>query len=201
MGFRTPGRDDPSLVVLPVGVNNRNLQANSPTRWHTRAARIGEAVIDSFDGRALENPYRVFEPKPVQLKVAAVLFFIPTIPHKTYLHKVNIQSPYECSVFPSSKLSACGTSSSTACSDSTAPLGLPGTFKISVLPRTPHTPRLRAANGVFFKPSLRMRSPTPSIRRSQIASVASGVTSRTAIPVPPVVTMNCASSARWTSAF
>ena len=33
-----------------------------------------------------------------------------------------------------------------------------------------------------------MRSATPSSRRLQTARVASGVTSRSAIPVPPVVT-------------
>ncbi len=38
-----------------------------------------------------------------------------------------------------------------------------------------------------MEPSKRMRSATPSSKRSQTARVASGVTSRSAIPVPPVV--------------
>src|SRR5579862_2551339 len=76
----------------------------------------------------------------------------------------------------------------TASSDSTAPDGLPGRFRIRASPRTPHTARLKAANFVDFEPSARIRSAIPSSRRSQTARVASGVTSRFAIPVPPVVT-------------
>lgn len=54
----------------------------------------------------------------------------------------------------------------------------------------PHTPRERAAYGVCFSPSARINSATPSIVRSQTLRVASGVTSRGEIPVPPVVTTN-----------
>ena len=39
----------------------------------------------------------------------------------------------------------------TACSESTAPLGLPGRLRISVRPRTPQTPRLRAAKRILFR--------------------------------------------------
>src|SRR5580700_1085769 len=73
-------------------------------------------------------------------------------------------------------------------SDCTAPAGLPGRFRMIEFPRTPQTARLRAANGVFFAPSARMRSAMPSRVRSQTVRVASGVISRGAIPVPPVVT-------------
>src|ERR1700693_1619085 len=45
-----------------------------------------------------------------------------------------------------------------------------------------------------------MRSATPSSRRSQTARVASGVTSRSAMPVPPVVTTSFASLTQYASA-
>ena len=61
---------------------------------------------------------------------------------------------------------------------------------LATRPRTPHTARLRAANFVVFAPSARMRSAIPSRSRSHTARVASGVTSRWAMPVPPVVTTN-----------
>src|SRR5205814_1146886 len=81
-------------------------------------------------------------------------------------------------VSPLSNCRAWGRISITASSDSTAPFGLPGTFRITECPRTPHIPRLSAEKGVFFEPSSRMRSATPSTIRSQMARVASGVTSR-----------------------
>ena len=70
--------------------------------------------------------------------------------------------PYRCSVFPLNNSIACGTNAATASSDSTAPAGLPGKLRIKARSRTPHTPRLSAANGVFLLPSLRICSATPS---------------------------------------
>jgi hypothetical protein len=102
---------------------------------------------------------------------------------------------YSCSVFPLSNPMACGSSSITAFRDSTAPVGLPGRFRIKDFPRTPHTPRLSTANGVFFAPSARIRSATPSSKRSHTARVASGVMSHGEIPVPPVVTTRLTSLA------
>jgi len=113
----------------------------------------------------------------------------------------HISIGYPCSVFPLRSSRACGSKPAITSKDSTAPAGLPGRFKISVLLRTPHTPRLRAANGVFFPPSARMRSAMPSSSFSQTAFVASGVTSRAAIPVPPVVTISGTSRARRISRF
>ena len=60
---------------------------------------------------------------------------------------------------------------------------------------TPHRPRLNAASGVCFDPSARMRSASPSTSRSHTICVASGVTSRAASPVPPVVTISPAFAA------
>ena len=44
---------------------------------------------------------------------------------------------------------ACARTGSTASSDSRAPLGLPGRLTMRLPPRTPTTPRLRLASGVF----------------------------------------------------
>ena len=56
-----------------------------------------------------------------------------------------VDSP--CPVFPASRSMAWGRMSITDVSESTAPLGWPGRFRIRDRPRTPHTPRLRIANG------------------------------------------------------
>src|ERR1043165_4287831 len=106
-----------------------------------------------------------------------------------------------CSVFPARIWMACGKTSITACNDSTAPAGLPGRFSMTEVPQTPHKPRLNTANGVFFSPSRRIRSEIPSSIRPQTERVASGVTSRAEMPVPPVLTTNRAFRARSRSAF
>ncbi len=100
-----------------------------------------------------------------------------------------------CPVRPASRSSACGNSGRIAASELFAPAGLPGRFTISVAPSVPHTARLSAASGVCRNPSARIRSAIPSISRSQTSLVASGVTSRAANPVPPVVTINPEASA------
>ena len=81
----------------------------------------------------------------------------------------------------------------TVLSDCSAPAGLPGKFKTRDVPKLAQTPRESAAKGVCFIPACRITSPTPSMMRSQTARVASGVTSRAAMPVPPVVTIKRAS--------
>src|SRR5437868_2286113 len=55
-----------------------------------------------------------------------------------------------CSVLPESIWMACGSTSITACSDSTAPVGLPGRFNTTDVPQTPHKPRLNTAKNIFF---------------------------------------------------
>ena len=106
----------------------------------------------------------------------------------------------ECSVLPESRSSACGIRCKTDFNDASAPAGLPGRLSASELPMVPQSPRERAAKGVCFNPSARIISTTPSRRRSHTLAVASGVTSRVEIPVPPVVTTNRAwSSTLWFS--
>src|SRR5690348_17299707 len=106
-----------------------------------------------------------------------------------------------CSVFPARIWMAWGNTSITASNDSTAPVGLPGRFSTTDAAHIPQTPRLSTANGVFFSPSRRMRSEMPSSMRPQTVRVASGVTSRVEIPVPPVVTTSRALRESSTIAF
>ena len=71
--------------------------------------------------------------------------------------------------------------------------GEPGRLTINVPERMPQTPREIMAIGVCLSVSLRMASARPGASRSITASVASGVLSRGAKPVPPVVTMRLTS--------
>jgi hypothetical protein len=73
--------------------------------------------------------------------------------------------------------------------DSTAPLAAPGSLPPPPPPPPPPPERESTANGVASRPFRRINSPKPGISRSKIARVASGVTSRGATPVPPVVKM------------
>src|SRR5262249_45190138 len=89
---------------------------------------------------------------------------------------------------PSIRSMQYGIAGNTASRQSRIALGLPGRFTISDFPRTPAICRDRMAVGTTFSDTARIRSPKPSRTLSQTASVASGVTSRRAGPVPPVVT-------------
>ena len=62
---------------------------------------------------------------------------------------------------PRSVSSAWSSSGTTTSNDSRAPFGDPGRFTISEPPRTPTTPRERAANGVDSRPSARIASAMP----------------------------------------
>ena len=68
---------------------------------------------------------------------------------------------------------------------------------INVLPRTTATWRDRMAVGTKARLICRICSPKPGITLCATAKVASGVTSRSAGPVPPVVSTR---SQRWSSA-
>ena len=92
---------------------------------------------------------------------------------------------------------------STTAIDSRTAFGLPGRLTISVLPRMPLTARESMARGVMVMLWARIASAMPGASLSSTARVASGVTSRGAKPVPPVVKMTSAPnpSASSTSAF
>jgi hypothetical protein len=75
---------------------NRNLQStHQPDGVHSPFTII-KTIIDPFDSWAFENPSCVFKRNSMQLEVAAVLLFIPTIAPEMYLHNVNIKyrKPY-----------------------------------------------------------------------------------------------------------
>ena len=80
-----------------------------------------------------------------------------------------------------------GAISGRPCSVSAIAFGWPGRLRISARPRITPTWRDRIAVGTKRRPIWRICSPKPGISRSATASVASGVTSRGAGPVPPVV--------------
>jgi hypothetical protein len=65
--------------------------------------------------------------------------------------------------------------------------GCPGKLMIRQLLRTTASCRERIAVGTYFRLTARICSPKPGITLSATAKVASGVTSRGAGPVPPVV--------------
>ena len=89
---------------------------------------------------------------------------------------------------------ACSIIGSIAASPSRTPLVDPGRLMMSVRARTPASPRESAARGKVVSESNRMRSAIPGASRSSTARVASGVRSRGARPVPPVVSTRSATS-------
>jgi len=93
-----------------------------------------------------------------------------------------------CSVWPERISSACGSKCATAFNEAIAPSGRPGRFKMSACAAVPQSARLSGAYGVWFRPADRISSGMPSSNFVQMTRVASGVTSRGPIPVPPVVT-------------
>ena len=86
-----------------------------------------------------------------------------------------------------------GIAANTASKHSPIALGLPGRLTIKDPPlgldRMPAVCRERIAVGTLESETWRINSPNPGSILSQTATVASGVTSRGAGPVPPVVIM------------
>src|ERR1019366_3133653 len=114
---------------------------------------------------------------------------LPTVRRQASVRKLACYScrAAVCALWPRSNSSTCGANSTIASNDSTAPLGEPGRLTIKTRPRVPTTERESAASGVASRPRARINSAMPGISRSRTARVASGVTSRGATPVPPVV--------------
>src|SRR5512139_690718 len=83
-----------------------------------------------------------------------------------------------------------GIAGNTACILTRIEAGRPGRLTIRLEPRMPATWRDRIAVGTCFKLAERIISPNPGISRVHAAIVASGVKSRGAGPVPPVVKIN-----------
>jgi hypothetical protein len=83
-----------------------------------------------------------------------------------------------------------GIAGNTACMLVRIEAGRPGKLTIRLDARMPAVWRDRIAVGTCFKLSERISSPNPGISRVHAATVASGVRSRDAGPVPPVVKIN-----------
>ncbi len=103
-------------------------------------------------------------------------------------------------VRPARRSSAWGSSGSSASRPLRTAPGLPGRLTIRQPPTTPALPRDSAANGVSAAARARRCSAIPGASRSTTSSVASGVTSRGARPVPPVVSTSCEPTAARRSA-
>lgn len=73
-----------------IRVDHRDLQAVYKADGVHPDFAIVEAVIDLFNCRPLKNPHRILERHPMQREITAILVFIPSITHHTYLHNVNI---------------------------------------------------------------------------------------------------------------
>jgi len=82
-----------------------------------------------------------------------------------------------------------GTARKTALRQTAMASGLPGRLMIRLAPRVPAVWRERMAVGTVCRLTVRICWAKPSKMRSQMAWVASGVTSRVVGPVPPVVRM------------
>src|SRR5574344_1513177 len=89
---------------------------------------------------------------------------------------------------PSIKSIQYGIAGKTASKHSLIDFGFPGSFTIKELPLRPGVCLDEIAVGTYCKLTLLISSPNPGIILSQTVSVASGVTSLNAGPVPPVVT-------------
>src|SRR6185436_3426702 len=89
---------------------------------------------------------------------------------------------------------AWSTIGSSAASPSVTPPVEPGRLTMSVFLRVPLSPRLNADRGNDAIVITRIRSAIPGASRSSTARVASGVTSRSLSPVPPVVITRSAAS-------
>jgi hypothetical protein len=88
--FRAPGRDDSSFVAFCVRINQGNFQAVHQANGIDAILAVIEAVVRLLDGWTFENPHCVCESYAVQLEVAAILTFVPSVMHVVYLHNVNI---------------------------------------------------------------------------------------------------------------
>src|SRR5574339_350371 len=88
---------------------------------------------------------------------------------------------------PSSRSMQYGIAGNTASRHCRIALGLPGKFRTKVRLRMPAVCRERIAVGTYVRLFALINSPKPGNILLHTASVASGVTSRTAGPVPPDV--------------
>ena len=89
MGLGAPGRNYSPLVIVTVGIDDRDLHSVYYPNGVNAPLSIVEAVVDSFDGRTLENPHCIFERDPMQWSIPPVLCPVPSVTDKVYLHNVN----------------------------------------------------------------------------------------------------------------
>lgn len=66
--FRAPCRDNPSFIVVPVGVDDRNFESvDYADRVHPNFPVI-KTIVNLFECRSLKNPHRIFNATPCRFK-------------------------------------------------------------------------------------------------------------------------------------
>jgi hypothetical protein len=84
MGFRPPRCNDPSFVIVSLGINHRDFHAtHQPDGIHADFT-IVKTIIDPFHGWPLENPQGIFKGNMVPPQIVSVLFVRPSIAHGVY---------------------------------------------------------------------------------------------------------------------
>jgi hypothetical protein len=84
MGFRPPGGDNASFIIVAVGIDHRDFHTIHQANGIDSNFAIVETVINPSDRSPFENPLCILEGNPVLPDILAVLFFVPIIPHNLY---------------------------------------------------------------------------------------------------------------------
>jgi hypothetical protein len=79
MGFCLPRGYDASFVIASIGVDHCDFYAVHKANSVNADFTIVETIINTFDGQSFENPLGIRECNSMLLKVAAVLFYCPSI--------------------------------------------------------------------------------------------------------------------------
>jgi hypothetical protein len=85
MGFRSPCGYDVSFVVIPIGIDDRDLDAAYESDRVDADFPVVKTIVDPFDRRGVENPDGICEPDRMVTDVRNVLVRIPGEPHGAYL--------------------------------------------------------------------------------------------------------------------
>ena len=93
MRFRSPWRDDASLLIVSIRVNYRDFETVYHSNRINSSFAILKTIIHSFNRGSVEDSQGVLEGNAVTSNIALILFVIPTKAHSSYLHNVNTWKP------------------------------------------------------------------------------------------------------------
>jgi len=88
--LRAPSGDDASFLIVPVRIDDGNFPAVYQADRVDSHLAVIETVVDLFNSRPLENPFCIVKGNSVLCDVSTVLLLVPTVPHRWYLHNVNM---------------------------------------------------------------------------------------------------------------